>query len=72
MGAHVADVLKGTLMYELYMRVAPLPEDFPKLLDKIGVGLKTPFGLTHYNVGTSPLFAAVTLSFLDAPAQDAG
>ena len=23
-------------------------------------------GLTHYNVGVSPLFAAVTLSFLDA------
>ncbi|MBP2706091.1 hypothetical protein JOL79_19980 [Microbispora sp. RL4-1S] len=23
-------------MYELYQRVAPRPEDFPKLLDKIG------------------------------------
>jgi pimeloyl-ACP methyl ester carboxylesterase len=127
MGAAVADVLKGTPMYELYMRVAPRPEDFPRLLDKIAIGLKTPFdfteevrglkvptmfvaadadmapprhyveifdllgggqrdagwmgedrpagghalailpGLTHYNLGMSPLFAAVTLSFLDAP-----
>ena len=127
MGAHVAEALKGTPMYELYARVAPRPEDFPRLLDKIAVGLKTPFdfteevralkvptlfvaadadmapprhyveifelldggqrdggwmgegrpagghalailpGLTHYNVGMSPLFAAVTLSFLDAP-----
>jgi pimeloyl-ACP methyl ester carboxylesterase len=128
MGAHVADALKGTPMYELYMRVAPRPEDFPRLLDKIAVGLKTPFdytdevrnikvptmfvaadadmappshyvevfgllgggrrdggwmgegrpagghalailpGLTHYNIGTSPLLAAVALAFLDAPA----
>ena len=26
-------------------------------------------GLTHYNLGASPLFATVTLSFLDAPAN---
>jgi pimeloyl-ACP methyl ester carboxylesterase len=125
MGAEVAEVLKGTPMYELYMRVAPRPEDFPRLLDKIAVGLKTPFdftedvrgvqvptmfvaadadmapprhyveifellgggqrdggwmgegrpagghalailpGLTHYSVGSSPLFAAATLAFLD-------
>jgi pimeloyl-ACP methyl ester carboxylesterase len=125
MGAHVADALKGTQMHELYMRVAPRPEDFPRLLDKIAVGLKTPFdfteevrglkvptmfvaadadmapprhyvdvfdllgggqrdggwmgegrpggghalailpGLTHYNLGMSPLFAMVTLAFLD-------
>ena len=25
-------------------------------------------GLTHYNLGASPLFAAVTLDFLDGPA----
>jgi pimeloyl-ACP methyl ester carboxylesterase len=122
-----AELLKETPMYELYMRLAPRPEDFPKLLDKIGVGLKTPFdfteevrglkvptmfvaadadmapprhyvdvfdllgggqrdggwagegrpagghalailpGLTHYNLGVSPLFAHVTLAFLDTP-----
>src|SRR6187549_1742579 len=31
-----AEFLKGTPMYELYERVAPRPEDFPRLLDKIG------------------------------------
>ena len=121
----VADSLKGTPMYELYERVAPRPEDFPRLLDKVGElmakdfdfteevrGLQVPtlvaaadadmappshyvevFGLldggqrdggwmgegrpkgghalaiipgtTHYDVGASPLFAAVVLDFLD-------
>ena len=119
--------LKPTPMYELYQRVAPRPEDFGRLLDKIGEsmakdfdfaeefrGLKVPTlivaadadmappshyvemfklldgglrdggwmgegrpkgghalsilpGLTHYNLAESPLFAAVTLAFLDAP-----
>ena len=120
-----AEFLKGTPMYELYERVAPRPEDFPRLLDKIGEamshdfdyteevrGLQVPtlivaadadmappshyvevFGLldgghrdggwtgegrptgghalaiipgtTHYDVGVSPLFAAVVLDFLE-------
>ena len=120
----IADSLKGTPMYELYERVAPRPEDFPRLLDKVGAlmaqdfdfteevrGLQVPtlvaaadadmappshyvevFGLldggqrdggwmgegrpkgghalaiipgtTHYDVGESPLFAAVVLDFL--------
>lgn len=123
--AAAADFMKDTPMYELYQRVAPRPEDFPRLLDKIGAamardfdfteevrGLQVPTlvvaadadmappshytdvfnlldgglrdggwmgegrpkgghalailpGLTHYNLGTSPLFAAVTLAFLD-------
>ena len=126
-GAAAADALKGTPMYEAYMAVAPQPEKFPQLLDKIGASMKKPFdfseevrglkvptmivaadadmappshyveffklldgglrdggwmgegrpkgghalailpGLTHYNLGMSPLFAAVTLSFLDQP-----
>jgi pimeloyl-ACP methyl ester carboxylesterase len=121
------EFMKDTPMYELYQRVAPRPEDFGRLLDKIGEslakdfdfadevrGLKVPTlivaadadmappshyveffklldgglrdggwmgegrpkgghalaivpGTTHYNLGVSPLFAAVTLSFLDAP-----
>ena len=112
-------------MYELYQRVAPRPDDFGLLLDKVGEsmakdfdfseevrGLKVPTmivaadadmappshyvemfklldgglrdggwmgegrpkgghalailpGLTHYNLGTSPLFVAVTLDFLE-------
>jgi pimeloyl-ACP methyl ester carboxylesterase len=123
--AAAAEFLKDTPMYQLYQAVAPRPEDFPVLLDKIGEmmskdfdfseevrGLQVPTlivaadadmappshyveiftlldgglrdggwtgegrsrgghalailpGLTHYNVGRSPLFAAVTLAFLD-------
>ena len=126
-----AEFMKETPMYQLYHRVAPRPEDFPRLLDKIGEsmskdfdysedvrGLKMPTlivaadadmappshyidvfklldgglrdggwmgegrpkgghalailpGLTHYNIGTSPLLAAVTLDFLDEPSKQA-
>jgi pimeloyl-ACP methyl ester carboxylesterase len=120
-----AEFLTDTPMYQLYQRVAPRPEDFPRLLDKIGESMSVDFdfteevrglrvptlivaadadmappshyveafklldgglrdggwmgedrpkgghalailpGLTHYNVAGSPLFAAVTLAFLD-------
>jgi pimeloyl-ACP methyl ester carboxylesterase len=123
--AAAAEFMKDTPMYQLYQRVAPRPEDFPRLLDKIGEGLSRDFdfteevrslqvptlivaadadmappshyvevfkvldggvrdggwtgegrpkgghalailpGLTHYNVFTSPLFAAATIAFLD-------
>jgi pimeloyl-ACP methyl ester carboxylesterase len=126
-GPEAAEFMKDTPMYELYHRVAPRPEDFPRLLGKIGAsmakdfdfsdevrGLKVPTlivaadadmappshyvevfglldggkrdggwmsegrpagghalailpGLTHYNIGTSPLLAAVATAFLDAP-----
>jgi pimeloyl-ACP methyl ester carboxylesterase len=127
--AAAAGFMKDTPMYELYQRVAPRPEDFPGLLDKMGEsmakdfdfteevrGLQVPTlivaadadmappshyvevfrlldgglrdggwmgegrpqgghalailpGLTHYNIFSSPLFAAVTLAFLDGPAS---
>jgi pimeloyl-ACP methyl ester carboxylesterase len=120
-----AESMKGTPMYELYQRVAPRPQDFPQLLDKIGDSMSKDFdfseevrslqvptlivaadadmappshyveafklldgglrdggwmgegrpkgghalailpGLTHYNMASSPLFATVTLAFLD-------
>ncbi|HEY8437043.1 MAG TPA: alpha/beta hydrolase [Candidatus Limnocylindrales bacterium] len=123
--AAAAEFMKDTPMYQLYQRVAPRPEDFPRLLDKIGAsmakdfdfsnevrGLKVPTliaaadadmappshyaevfalldggqrdggwmgegrpkgghalailpGLTHYDVGSSPLLADVALAFLD-------
>ena len=123
-----AEFMKDTPMYQLYQRVAPRPEDFPRLLDKIGALMAEDFdltdevgdlrvptlivaadadmappshyvevfrlldgglrdggwanegrpkgghalailpGLTHYSIFTSPLFAAVTLAFLDEPA----
>jgi pimeloyl-ACP methyl ester carboxylesterase len=37
------EFMKDTPMYELYERVAPRPEDFPKLLDKIGAAMAIPF-----------------------------
>jgi len=121
--------MKDTPMYELYQRVAPRPDDFGRLLDKIGESMSKDFdyseevrglqvptlivaadadmappshyvemfklldgglrdggwmgegrpkgghalailpGLTHYNLGISPLFATVTLDFLDGPPQ---
>jgi pimeloyl-ACP methyl ester carboxylesterase len=123
--AAAAEFMKDTPMYQLYQRVAPRPEDFPRLLDKMGEsmskdfdfteevrGLRVPTlivaadadmappshyvevfkllggglrdggwtgegrtdgghalailpGLTHYNIFSSPLFAAVTLDFID-------
>src|SRR5213076_1771813 len=126
--AAAVEFMKDTPMYRLYQRVAPRPEDFPRLLDKIGESMSKDFdysaevrglqmptlivagdadmappshyvevfklldgglrdggwmgegrpqgghalailpGLTHYNIFSSPLFAAVTLAFLDGSA----
>src|ERR1700682_2420493 len=74
--AAAADFMKETPMYQLYQRVAPRPEDFPRLLDKIGAAmgegrpkgghaLAILPGLTHYTIFNSPLFAAATLAFLE-------
>ncbi|GAA1871667.1 alpha/beta hydrolase [Pseudonocardia ailaonensis] len=35
-GAAAAEFMVGTPPYELYQRVAPRPEDFPRLLDRLG------------------------------------
>ena len=124
------EFMKETPMYQLYQRVAPRPEDFGRLLDKIGESMSKDFdfseemrglqvptlivcadadmappshyvdafklldgglrdggwmgegrpkgghalavlpGLTHYNLGASPLFAAVTLDFLDRQREE--
>ena len=121
--------MKDTPMYQLYQQVAPRPDDFGRLLDKIGESMSKDFnfseevrglqvptlivaadadmappshyvemfklldgglrdggwmgegrpkgghalailpGLTHYNLGASPLFAAVILDFLDSPTE---
>lgn len=42
----VADQMKGTPMYDLYMAVAPRKQDFPRLLDKIGTFMKSDFDVT--------------------------
>ncbi|NUT32043.1 MAG: alpha/beta hydrolase [Hamadaea sp.] len=44
--AAAAEFMKDTPMYELYQRVAPRPEDFPRLLDKIGAAMAEDFDYT--------------------------
>lgn len=39
----IADQFKGTSIYESYMAVAPRKEDFPKLLDRMGEWMRTPY-----------------------------
>jgi pimeloyl-ACP methyl ester carboxylesterase len=128
--AAAAEFMKDTPMYQLYQRVAPRPEDFGRLLDKIGEAMAKDFdfteevralkvptlivaadadmappshyvevfklldgglrdggwmgenrpkgghalailpGLTHYNMASSPLLAAVALDFLDGQQRD--
>ena len=130
--AAAVEFMKDTPMYQVYQRVAPRPEDFGRLLDKIGESMSKDFdhseemrglqvptmivcadadmappshyveafklldgglrdggwmgegrpkgghalamlpGLTHYNLGVSPLFAAVALDFLDGPTSGSG
>ena len=42
-GAAMADAMKNTPMYQSYVAVAPHPEDFPKLLDRMGVLMRTDY-----------------------------
>jgi pimeloyl-ACP methyl ester carboxylesterase len=46
-GAAAAPALKDTPMFELYQRVAPRPEDFPRLLDKMGQAMAQDFDFTE-------------------------
>ena len=42
-GAAMADQMKDTPMYKSYVAVAPNPEDFPKLLDRMGELMRKPY-----------------------------
>lgn len=42
-GAAMAEMMKPTPMYQAYAAVAPKVEDFPKLLDKMGEMMRTPY-----------------------------
>ena len=42
-GADMADAMRGTPMHTTYMELAPRPEDFPRLLDRMGELMRTPF-----------------------------
>jgi pimeloyl-ACP methyl ester carboxylesterase len=42
-GAAMAEFMKDTPMYKSYIAVAPHPEEFPKLLDRMGELMRTPY-----------------------------
>jgi pimeloyl-ACP methyl ester carboxylesterase len=42
-----AEFMKDTPMYQLYQRVAPRPEDFPTLLDKVGAFMAQDFDFSE-------------------------
>jgi pimeloyl-ACP methyl ester carboxylesterase len=42
-GAGMADMMKETPMYKSYVKVAPHPEEFPKLLDQMGAWMRKPY-----------------------------
>lgn len=42
-GSAVAEQMKDTPMYTSYVAIAPHPEDFPKLLDRMGASMRKPF-----------------------------
>ncbi len=45
--AAAAEAMKQTPMYELYSRIAPRPEDWPRLLGKIGDAMKKDFDFSQ-------------------------
>jgi pimeloyl-ACP methyl ester carboxylesterase len=45
--AAAVEFMKDTPMYQLYQRVAPRPEDFPRLLTKIGEAMSKDFDFTE-------------------------
>jgi pimeloyl-ACP methyl ester carboxylesterase len=49
--AQAAEMMKQTPMYQLYTKLAPRPEDFPRLLDKIGEAMKQDFDLSKEIAG---------------------
>jgi pimeloyl-ACP methyl ester carboxylesterase len=42
-GAAMAEMMKETPMYQSYVAVAPRPEDFPRLLDRMGELMRKPY-----------------------------
>lgn len=46
-GAGMAEAMKTNPMYQSYARVAPRPEDFPRLLDRMGEYMRRPYDWTE-------------------------
>jgi pimeloyl-ACP methyl ester carboxylesterase len=63
MTSAMADVMKDTPMYESYVRVAPHPEDFPKLLDRMGDFMREEY---DFSEDVKTLTMPVMLVFADS------
>jgi pimeloyl-ACP methyl ester carboxylesterase len=63
LGAGAAAFMKDTPMYKSYRAVAPHPEDFPKLLDRIGAFMRTPY---NWAADVTTLEAPVILVYGDS------
>jgi pimeloyl-ACP methyl ester carboxylesterase len=59
----IAEQMKDTPMYRSYAAIAPRPEDFPRLLDRMGEAMRTPYDWSA-DVGT--LAMPVMLVFGDS------
>ena len=62
MSGAIVDQMKGTPMYDGYMAVAPNPEDFPKLLDRMGDFMREDY---DYSEDVKKLTMPVMLVFGD-------
>jgi pimeloyl-ACP methyl ester carboxylesterase len=53
-GAGMAEMMKGTPMHDTYMALAPVKEDFPRLLDAMGDLMRTPWSARDRLAGLQP------------------
>ena len=84
--AAAVDVMRDTPMYQLYQRIAPRPEDFGRLLDKIGAAMAQDFDFSEQVRGLRvptlfacadadmfpPSHAVEVFSLLDGGQRDGG
>jgi pimeloyl-ACP methyl ester carboxylesterase len=62
-GAAMAEHMKETPMYQSYVAIAPNPEEFPKLLDKMGALMRKPY---DFSADVKKLTMPVMLIFGDS------
>lgn len=65
-GAAMAEQMKETPMYKGYVAVAPVPEDFPRLLDRMGELMRTPYDWSDDVAKLAALDVPVMLVYGDA------
>ena len=62
-GAAMAPMMKDTPMYQSYVKIAPTPDDFPRLLDRMGEVMRKPF---DWSADVKTLTMPVMLVFGDS------